>query len=315
MSAGEPLVGRGEVAYSSSPRQLSGAVTEVARPLADETAASLQEQRQPNAPIGTGPKHLRRRLGDLLASSLVLVAVVAVWEILNRTGAVSSYFLPRPWNAVDALWQGFVTGNAYRADFLTTVEEMLIGYAIGATVGLMFGTALAISPRVERAFLPYLVFIQTVPLVAVAPLLLIWFGFGLESKVVTVMLVVLFPVTRNTLAGLKATPQRRVDLLRALGASRWQVFKHAQLRAAAPYIFTGLDIGIVYSPVGAIVAEFLGGSKGLGIALFQDEQNLDVGGVFALLIVLGVLGIVLHMLVMAVRRRVVFWERFTNIEQ
>lgn len=254
----------------------------------------------------------RRSLGDLALIAGVLVFVVAIWEIVTVSGAVSEFVLPTPGSTVRTLWDGIIGGSIWRWDIWVTFQEMMIGYLIGAAAGVVLGTLLASSRRVERTFFPYLVFLQTVPLVAVAPLLLIWFGFGLKSKIVTVSLVVLFPVLVNTLSGLKSTPQSRVDLLRGYGATPIQIFTKLKLPAAAPNIFTGLDIGIVYSPVGAIVAEFLGAGHGLGVAIFQSEQNLDIAAVFALLVILGVMGIGLHLILLAVRRRAVFWERFTS---
>jgi NitT/TauT family transport system permease protein len=239
---------------------------------------------------------------------------VAVWELLVATHTVSRYVLPAPWATVRSLWDGLVSTGQYRIDLWTTVKEMLIGFAAGAGVGLLLGTALATSRWVERALLPYVIFMQTVPLVAVAPLLLLWFGFGITPKVVTVGLLVLFPVTVNTLAGLKAAPQARIDLLRSFGAGRWDLLRHVRLPAAAPFIFTGLDIGIVYSPVGAIVSEFLAANQGLGIAIFQAQQNLDLPGVFALVILLGLLGIALHLVLVFIRRKVVYWQSFGTHE-
>jgi NitT/TauT family transport system permease protein len=262
---------------------------------------------------------MKRRRGERIRNALavvgVFVVVIGVWQLLVSTGTVSKYILPHPWATAKALWTGVVSGGSYRRDLLTTTEEMLLGFGIGAVIGLTLGGLLASFRLAERALLPYLVFLQTVPLVAVAPLLLVWFGFGITSKVVTVSLVVLFPVAVNTLAGLKAGSQTRVDLLHSFRATRTQIFRYVKLPAAAPYIFTGLDIGIVYSPVGAIVSEFLGANRGLGIALYQAEQNLDLAGVFALIILLGLMGIVLHLLLLAVRRRVVFWQLFTTASQ
>jgi NitT/TauT family transport system permease protein len=255
----------------------------------------------------------RHRLVDTALVLSVLVVAIAVWELITVTGTVSKYVMPEPWSTMVALWDGLVTQGIWRDDIWVTFQEMAIGYAIGAPLGIIFGAILASSRRVERAFFPYVVFFQTVPLIAIAPLLLIWFGFGLHSKIVTVMLVVLFPVVVNTLAGLKATPQSRIDLLRSFKASPWQIFKKVKLPTAAPYILTGLEIAIVYAPVGAIVSEFLGGNAGIGIAIFQAEQNLDTSGVFALLIVLGAIGIALRTILVLVRRRVVFWERFTAV--
>lgn len=276
------------------------------RPGADPAAAKPGG----GASAGRDRRLLRTAAANAALVIAVLIVAVAVWEILVATHAVSKYVLPSPWATVRSVWLGLFAGGTYRTDLWATMKEMLIGFGVGAGVGLVLGTALASSRWVERAILPYVIFMQTVPLVAVAPLLLIWFGFGITPKVVTVSLLVLFPVTVNTLAGLKATSPARIDLLRSFGAGRWDLLRHVRLPAAAPYIFTGLDIGIVYSPVGAIVSEFLGANQGLGIAIFQAQQNLDLPGVFALVLILGMLGIALHLLLVFIRRKVVYWQSF-----
>jgi NitT/TauT family transport system permease protein len=283
--------------------------------LTDQTVTRSDPLASP-APEEQGPERsarwlrVREHLINLALMLGVLIVVLAVWEYLAVSKTVSPYILPKPTGAARALWEGVITKGTYRHDMWVTMKEMLLGFAAGAGTGLVLGALLASSRWVERAFMPYVVFMQTVPLVAVAPLLLIWFGFGITAKVVTVSLLVLFPVTVNTLAGLKATSQSRVDLLQSFGASPRHIFRHVKLPAAAPFIFTGLDIGIVYSPVGAIVSEFLGADHGLGIAIFQAQQNLDLPGVFALVVLLGLIGIALHLILVGIRRRVVYWQRF-----
>jgi NitT/TauT family transport system permease protein len=159
----------------------------------------------------------------------------------------------------------------------------------------------------ERTLYPYIVAFQTLPKVAIAPIIVIWFGYGVTSKIVITATIAFFPLLANTIVGLRAVPQEQVELMVAFTASRWQVFWKARIPQALPYIFVGLDVAIVLSVIGAIVGEFVGAQAGLGYLILQKNFNMDMSGVFAILIVLSVFGIGLHMLVNAVQRRVVFW--------
>jgi NitT/TauT family transport system permease protein len=252
---------------------------------------------------------LVRRI-PLVLSITLLGLLIALWHWATTTHRVSRFVLPEPSDTARALWRGLVTDGVYRHGLWVTGQEIALGFVIGAGCGLVIAVLLATSRIAERVVYPYIVFLQVLPKVAIAPLLIISLGFGMKSKIVMVAMLVAFPVLVNTLEGLKATPQSRLDLLRSYGASRWQLFTQLRLPTAAPYIFAGLDIGIVFSPVGAVVSEFVGASAGLGVSVQQAQLNLDTAGVFALLIILGVLGISLHAALLLVRRRVVFWERF-----
>jgi NitT/TauT family transport system permease protein len=259
------------------------------------------------------PSRARRWLGRCLSpflSLVLLAALIALWHWATTTHRVSRFVMPTPEDTFRALWRGLVTDGVYRHALWVTGREIALGFSIGAGCGMVLAGLLATSRLAERVVYPYIVFFQVLPKVAIAPLLIISLGFGMRSKVVLVAMLVAFPVLVNTLEGLKATPQSRIDLLRTYGASRRQVFTQVRLPMAAPYIFAGLDIGIVFSPVGAVVAEFVGATEGLGVSVQQAQLNLDTAGLFALLIVLGLLGIVLHGALLLIRRRVVFWERF-----
>jgi NitT/TauT family transport system permease protein len=159
----------------------------------------------------------------------------------------------------------------------------------------------------ERVVYPYIVAFQTVPKVAIAPIIVIWFGYGMTSKVIITATIAFFPVLANTIVGLRAAPRDQVELMIALTASRWQIFRLVRFPQALPYIFVGLDVAIVLAVIGAIVGEFVGAQSGLGYLILQRDFNLDMAGVFAILLILSALGIGLHLLVTRLRRHVVFW--------
>jgi NitT/TauT family transport system permease protein len=278
-----------------------------AAPVAESAApAEISETRR--RPIS---RWFRRHL-PLVLSIAVAGVLVAVWYWVTTSGRVSRFVLPTPGSTVRALYRGLISDGQYRDGLWVTGQQIALGFLIGAGAGIVLALLLAASRVAEQVVYPYVVFLQTLPKVAIAPLFIIWFGFGITSKVVLVALLVAFPVLVNTLEGLKATPQSRIDLLRAFGANRWQLFWQVRIPTAMPYIFAGLDIGIVFAPVGAVVAEFVGATRGLGVSVLQAQLNLDTAGVFALLLILGFLGIALHGVLQVVRRRVIFWERFTR---
>jgi NitT/TauT family transport system permease protein len=160
---------------------------------------------------------------------------------------------------------------------------------------------------VEQTIYPYVVALQTLPKIAIAPLIIVWFGFGISSKVVIAAMVGFFPVLVNVIVGLKTIDQSKLDLMRSLNATRWQTFRLVKFPNALPFVFAGLDIAIVFSVLGAIVGEFVGAQRGLGNLILQFNFSLDIAGVFAVLILLSVMGVALHLIMQAIQRRVIFW--------
>jgi NitT/TauT family transport system permease protein len=196
---------------------------------------------------------------------------------------------------------------------LYTLTEAMLGFAVASTLGVIIGGLIAQFPLVEKTLYPYLIAIQTTPKVAIAPLFIIWFGFGMTSKVVIAATVSFFPVLVNVISGLKATDPERIELMRSLRASRWQIFWMVKFPSALPIIFAGLNIAIIFSLLGAIVGEFLGSRQGLGNAIMQMNVNLDTAGVFASLFVLSSVGIGLHLLMSTIERKLLFWTEQSRI--
>jgi NitT/TauT family transport system permease protein len=189
-----------------------------------------------------------------------------------------------------------------------TMSAVVLGFLASAAAAFLLGTLISQVRLIELTLFPYVVAIQTLPKIAIAPLILIWVGVGIESKVVIAATVSFFPMLVNTIVGLKSTPQDKIDLMRSLSSSRWKMFWYVQLPEALPFIFAGLNIGIVLSVLGAIVAEFVGAKAGLGYLILQMNYNMDISGMFAALVVLGMMGIVLNSAMTFARRRIVFWQ-------
>jgi NitT/TauT family transport system permease protein len=188
-----------------------------------------------------------------------------------------------------------------------TFLEIIAGFAAGASLGMALGVLIGQSALLERVFYPYVVAFQTVPKVAIAPIIVIWFGYGLSSKIIITGTIAFFPVLANTIVGLRSAPLEQIDMLRAHTANSWQIFRMVRLPQALPYIFVGLDVAIVLSVIGAIVGEFVGAKAGLGYLIMQKNFSFDMASVFAILIVLSLVGVCLHAAIAFVQRRVLFW--------
>jgi NitT/TauT family transport system permease protein len=251
---------------------------------------------------------LWQRTRPLLDVMISIVVVVLLWEGLIRLFDVQPFVFPAPSAVLRSLWRGLASGN-YVAGLGVTLTEILSGAVVGSLAGLIFAVAMVSSQLVNRMLYPWVVGIQTIPKVAIAPLMLVWFGFGIESKILIVALTSMFPVMINTISGLNATERDQIALVQALCGNRMQVLRHVQVPAALPYIFAGLNTAIVLAVIAAIVGEFVGARAGIGYLILQANFALDLPAVFALLTLLGVLGVLLSLVMRAIERRVCFWNR------
>ncbi|RBM23001.1 ABC transporter permease [Streptomyces sp. PT12] len=269
---------------------------------------------------GTPPAatRARRRLPDprerpeLLLVPGVFVAVILFWEYAIRPMGVDEYVLPKPSQIADALWRQ-LTDDLFWGHVQVTVQEALLGFVFGVGAALVLGTAISQVRLVERTLMPYIVAFQTVPKVALAPLFVVWFGFGMTSKVVMAAVISFFPMLVNVIEGLRSADADRVQMLTAFRASRWQVFRMVQFPTALPFIFAGLDIGIVFAILGAVVGEFIGAKEGLGYLLLQTNYNFDIAGMFAVLLVLSALGLLAHFVIRSIQKRVAFWAQQNTV--
>lgn len=237
---------------------------------------------------------------------LVFVVFVALWEWVVRVWEIPPFLAPAP-SAIAASLGGGLASRLYLAHFWVTLYEALLGFLIAAVAGVALGAVIAQFRVVEQTFYPYLVALQTLPKIAIAPLIIVWFGFGIPSKIIIAATVAFFPVLVNVIVGLKTIDQAKLDLMRSLDASRWQTFRLVRLPNALPFVFAGLDIAIVFSVLGAIVGEFVGSQRGLGNLILQFNFSLDIAGVFAVLILLAVMGVTLHLIMQAIQKRIIFW--------
>lgn len=246
-------------------------------------------------------------LGNPLLRLLLLVVSLAIWEVGVRIFQVPAFILPPPSRAIMALYRGGVSG-IYLDNLWVTLGETLLGFALGSVAAFTLGTAVAVSRPVEYFLYPYIVMFQSMPKVALAPLIVVWFGLGLASKVVLAALIAFFPLLVNTIVGLRSADEDRVSLMRSLDASGAQIFWMLRLPSALPFIMAGLEVAMVFSLIGAIVAEFVGAEHGLGVLIQSMNYSMDVAGQFAVLFILSVMGLALNAIIVAIRRRVLFWD-------
>lgn len=254
-----------------------------------------------------GPPHASRSAWRWLAPPLSLVAGLALWEAVVRLNHFPAFILPLP----GQVWQRFVTvlSNGELAWHTgVTLGEVLGGLGLGLAVATALGYLIAKSPRMERALTPYLVASQAVPIVAVAPLLVIWFGSGLRSKVLICALIVFFPILINTVLGLRSVEPELRDLMRSLRATRWQAFTKLDVPAALPVWLAGLKVGATLSVIGAVVGEFVGADRGLGFLINFGRGQYDTALVFVAVAALVVIALALYGLVSLIERWLLAWK-------
>ncbi|GAA2579822.1 ABC transporter permease [Dactylosporangium fulvum] len=268
------------------------------------TNAPIDSSRSARRPAGSRNRRWRGGLGPII----VLVAIIGAWVALPSMSAVPHYVIPPLADVVSALTDPSAWPN-YGQGIAATMSAVGIGLVIGVAVGLGLALLLAELPVLYRAIFPYIVAVEAIPKVALAPLFVIWFGFGLGSKLVVVVLLVFFPVLVNTVHGLREVDTDRIDLFRVAGASKLQRLWRLSLPTALPSIFSGLELAVSGAMVGAVVGEFVGAQQGLGVQILVAQARMDTAGVFALLILLSVIGVALNTLVRVLRRRVVFWVK------
>jgi NitT/TauT family transport system permease protein len=253
------------------------------------------------------------RLPKILLIGGGMLALLALWQVSTQVLKVPPYILPSPWNVLLALKAGlFVPLDSpigFYGPLASTLANAGWGFLIGGILGLLLGSLMAEFKAAETLVMPYAFALQTLPKVAIAPLIVIWCGFGDGSKITMAALLAFFPMMVNTFAGIRTTDAERLDLMRTLSASRIQTYFFVKLPTAAPYIFAGIEMGIVYALLGAIVAEFLGAQSGIGVTITQAQAVTDVASVFAALILLGAIGITMHLIVRSIERKFVHWNR------
>lgn len=259
--------------------------------VAETQTAEVPRSASNNKAVSTR-KAVRRRLVDILLPLSGLITIVVVWQLVVVVFKIPTYLVPRPTlipSTIVETWQELWPAT------LTTGKEALIGFVIAAVTAVPLALSIATVRVIERIVYPILVVIQTIPKIAVGPLLVVWFGFGLTPKIVLVYLLTFFPILVAATTGFKQLDVRLLYLTRSMGASKLQTTFRLRVPEALPQIFSGLEVGIVFSTTAAIVAEFIGATSGLGYLLLQAQNNLDTPLAFSIIVIISLMGVLFSM--------------------
>lgn len=252
------------------------------------------------------------RIPRSIAMLLLFVAIVGLWYAVTASGLVSPIILAGPaetWSDILFVGANLASGGYMLDALITTTVTVLYAFAIAGVLGFSLGVLVGETKFGERAVMPYLVAIDTMPKVAFAPLFIAWLGFDIDSKVALAAFIATFPVVVSTAAGLYAASENERMLFKSIGASRIQTLLRLKLPTGLPYVFTGLKIAAVGVMAGAITGEFLGGGKGFGALIRQSASQMNTPRVFSLIIYLSFLGLFLYLLVVWAQKRLIFWNK------
>ena len=276
----------------------------------DALSASTQEQTETQSAAGSvyglrvAARQTARSLGAVWPSAVAVVVLLLLWQAYVVVSGIDQQLLPTPgavWNALttqrQALWD----------NMLVTLWETVIGFGVALATGILFGVAIDLSPWLRRALYPLLVATQAVPLIALAPLLVLWFGSGMISKVIVVTLMCFFPIVVALADGLRGADPELIKLFRSFGAGPVRIFWSVRLPGALPALFSGVRIAIAYSVIGAIIAEYVGAVAGLGLYMTLKQHSFSTAGVLATFVVAALLSFALFALVALVERLALPW--------
>jgi NitT/TauT family transport system permease protein len=249
----------------------------------------------------------RDRLETALLPTAFMLLLFVIWEIASNTGIVDPVLVPAPTDIIDATRR---LGNTYFFwdAVWVTAQEALLGFFFGVLAAYLIGTAVGLFPAVRRAIFPLVVAIEIVPRIALAPVFLSWFGLGMASKVAMAAGICFFPVLINVVLGLENVNRDAQNLLRSLGASKWETYTKLLLPASLPEIFASLKVAITFALTGAIVAEYVGANEGLAVLLKTFFFQLLTAEGFAVILALSVMGLVFYWLTMLLESRIVYWR-------
>ena len=247
---------------------------------------------------------LRRLSGSWVPAALIVLMLLGVWEGYVRLWEVPKWLLPAP----SVIAMTLVVSRDLLLDHtLVTLLEVVVGFGLALLCGVLLACGMVLSRTLERALYPFVIASQMVPIIVVAPLLLIWVGYGLTPKIIVVALTAFFPIVVNMVDGLKSVDPDVVNLLRTMGASRRQIFVKVQVPTSLPFLFSGLRVAMAVSVIGAIIGEWMGSSQGLGYLMIRSKPQFLTERVFAAIVVLSVMGVTLFVLVGVIEKLAIPW--------
>ena len=268
---------------------------------------------EPSTPARETRPGVLRRYPQFTISPAILVALVTAWWLATDVLRVPAYIVPPPQDVLRAAIAGLSRWPWEKASYWyhagVTVWEAVLGFAIGSALGALLGLVLSHWPILGKSWYPYIVGFQSLPKVALAPLMVVWFGFGIEGKVFITAIITFFPVLVNMMAGYQAVEPERIELARSCNASELHLLTKIIIPSCLPFLFAGLGVASVLSILGAVVGEFVGASAGLGMLLMQYNQAMEISPMFAVILLLAVIGFLMNYAVSLIERRYCFWAQ------
>ena len=236
-----------------------------------------------------------------ISSLILLVSLLLFWETIVRLVGLSALVVPAPSVVLLVLWDGLLVGYLWHHIWVTGIETLL-GFILGSSIGFIFGVILGEVDNLRRLIWPYVLATQVVPKLALGPIFIVWFGFGMTSTVVITALICFFPLVENTMTGLQIVASEKRELFRMLGVGRWKTLVRLKIPAGLPTIMAGVRVSIVLALVGAVVGEFIGGSEGLGASIIAAQGMMDTPLMFALFILITLMGVLFYQITILFER-------------
>ena len=258
-------------------------------------------------------KLIRRRLNWFTTPTLVVIFGL-LWHLYIVVFDVSAFILPKPLNVLDSYFELLVDPRLWEATGVT-IFETLLGFFFAAIIGIGGGALLGKVAWLEETVRPFVIATQVVPKVALISLFILWFGFGSAPKVLIATILAFFPILTNTLLGVKSVDLGHRDVMTSLNAGRWETFRTLEFPSALPAIIAGMEVGIVLAYIGAIVGEFLGGQAGLGFLTIDYQNAFDASGLFGVIIQLTIVGFIMYLAIVALRRVLIPWHESVLVEK
>jgi putative hydroxymethylpyrimidine transport system permease protein len=268
------------------------------------TLSEMESSEEPISRLGWSNRSLLRVCSQWMLSILIFAGIVGIWEAVVALNDIPHWKLPAPSAIATEMW---VSKDLLLRHTWVTLQAVLIGFSIALVAGIFVAANISLSRTLERIIYPSVIASQTVPIVVIAPLLLIWLGYGMQHKVIVVALISIFPIVVNTVDGLKAADPDMINLLRTMGANRWQVFCKVQVPTCLPFLFSGIKIAVTVSVIGAVIGEWVGSSEGLGYLAIRSKSQFLSERVYAASVMLSILGIGLFLIIGLLERMLLPW--------
>ena len=235
------------------------------------------------------------------------LSVLLIWDILVKVNDVPVWLLPSPSGIIQAIYNNV---SLLASHTLATLIEVILGFLIALIVGLVLSSAITLSNIIEKSFYPLIIASQTIPIIVIAPMLLVWVGYGLMPKIIVVALISFFPIVVNTVDGMKSIDNDLERLFKTMGATRWDIFRKIQIPNSLPYIFSGLRVSISISVIGAVIGEWVGSSEGLGYLMIRSKPQFQTELVFAAIFILSIMGILLFFGIGLLEKISIPWNKY-----